>query len=80
MKNTKKVLSLVLALAMMLALASCGGTGTTSGSDAGSARIGEKAATPTASATKRSVRGWMKRTRGRSAIAWRMAYLSPGSG
>ena len=37
MKNTKKVLSLVLALAMMLALASCGGTGTTSGSDAGSA-------------------------------------------
>ena len=29
MKNTKKVLSLVLALAMMLALASCGGTGTT---------------------------------------------------
>ena len=39
MKNTKKVLSLVLALAMMLALASCGGAGTdsTSGSGADSA-------------------------------------------
>ena len=35
MKNTKKVLSLVLALAMMLALASCGGAGTDSSSGSG---------------------------------------------